>query len=268
MENISIEKKLAEEYCKLFKLIENKPDWAFTKKTADELIHTAIPFIGKKYNETKVLLYASAENLSRYDGYLEKDSDALNRRRGTYNEMHNFFPDVHIAPVADGSLLIVTAYILNILGKTLQYSTPHEFIEYIAVDNFCKFSIKSKANIDYAKDLEKIRYSLEYIKTDLELLKPEIMILPKTIYDHNEVKQLVRRIVPNCLVVPIYQINSRNINIRISKKYPKKKENTIDNLLVSWQKHPEFGLTGKTNENFYSVYTYLEDIIKHCTVIN
>jgi len=68
--------------------------------------------------------------------------------------------------------------------------------------------------------------------------------------------------------VPIYQINSRNINIRISKKYPKKKENTIDNLLVSWQKHPEFGLTGKTNENFYSVYTYLEDIIKHCTVIN
>ena len=260
----NIEKKLAEEYGKIFELPENRPEWAVKKGNSVELIHPATPFAGEKYSEAKVLLYASAENLTGDMGHLFDDSYAINRRRKKMNEdKTKNFPDPHIRPVSDGSLMIATAYILKILGKTLSYHNPYEFIEYLAVDNFCKYSVESgDANQDYANCIEKLRYSFEYVKADLEFLKPEILILPKVIYHHREVQQLIRKIVPACLLIPIYQINSRNINIRISKEYPPKDVSTIDPLLVEWQKKLENGITGKTNENFCSVYTYLERVVK------
>ena len=267
-----LENKLTEKYREVFKLPKNKPDWAVKKNDGVSLVHPAIPFIGKKYSEAKVLLYASAENLVRYNGYLDIDSNAIKRRRDTYNlglkerekdKDKYYFPNIHIKPIEDGSLLTAAAYILKIIGKTFQYNDPYEFIEHIAVDNFCKFSIENgNRNKDYAGKINKVRYSFDYIKADLKLLKPEIIILPKTIYNLREVKQIIKDIVPNSLRIPIYQINSRNINHpeRIKKYFLKNEKSTIDkDLLVNWQKRLKNG----TNKNYNGVYTYLENVVKN-----
>jgi len=259
------QEKLKERYADLFNADKNKPDWAVKKKAKEENIHPAIPFVGKSYEKTKLLIYASAENLNTDCGHLYDDKEALNRRENTYNRNKNkYFPDLHILPVTDGSLVIVSAYILKKTGKILQYTTPYEFIEHIAVDNFCKFSIENSGpNMDYAGIISKVRYSLKYVEADLKILEPDMIIMPEKIYNHHEVKQLITKFVPNCIVLPIYQINSRNINHpeRI-RKYVQKDASTIDDLFVEWQKNLKNGITGKTNKNFNSVYTYLDDIVK------
>jgi hypothetical protein len=271
MNILNLENELRKSYKKVFSLKKNKPDWAVKKLKGNGLIHPAIPFIGKNYNKTKVLLYASAENLTGYDGYLDNDNFAINRRREYYNEdkkEEKPFPGVHIGPVGDGSLLIVSAYILNILGIKLEYSTPYEFIEYIAVDNFCKYTKGSLRNEDYAGVTEKIEKSFSYIENDLKILKPKIIILPKTIYKHKEVKQKIERIVPKCLIIPIYQINSTTVNTTINKYWKRKKKSEIKNILFKWQEmQKKLGnkITGKTNKYFYSVYTYLDDVVKKST---
>jgi len=267
-------KLLEKEYTELFKNNENRPDWSVKKiSNPAELIHPAIPFLGKNYANTRLLLYASAENLVGYNGYLDPDLKAINRRRDFYNgslrdyEENNkpFFPEVHIAPVEDGSLIIVSAYILKLLGVKLDYSNPYNYLENIAIDNFCKFSIdRKKSNKDYAGNFEYIKYSLNYIKADLKILKPDIVIMPKVIYGTGSIKQLFKEIVPDCKVIPIYQINSRNINHpKRIKRYFKKPDENIDEQFILWQKYLSNGITGKTNKNFNSVYTYINAVIKN-----
>lgn len=259
--------ELKEKYNNIFELDRNIPNWGVRKKSIDENIHPATPFVGKTYERTKLLLYASAENLTYYeknsnDKRFDDDNAAIIRRQ---LRSGNYFPDIYISPVSDGSLLIVVAYILDKLNIKLNYSTPFEFIENIAIDNFCKFSIKSQnksKNKDYAADKEKLKFSYDYVRSDLEILKPNILILPKKIYDHIEVREIIKLTLPNCLVLPLYQINAGNINRIIAKKYKKKEKNDIQETQRKWQSQLSNGIKGKTNENFYSVYTYLDEILE------
>ena len=278
MDVLSLENELRKNYKEIFSQKKSRPDWAVKKLKRKGIVHPAIPFVGKKYNKTKVLLYASAENLSGYNGYLDDDTIAIKRRRDCYNaakEGKINFPSVHIAPVDDGSLLIVSAYILDTLGIQLKYSNPYEFIEYIAVDNFCKYSLYNPdnpdKNEDYAGDIEKVEKSFPYIEKDLNILKPRILILPVRIYDHEGVKEIIKKIVPKCRIIPIYQINSGTINriirSRITNKgtkkgWKRKKKSEIKDKFIEWQENLGNKITGKTNCNFYSVYTYLDDVVK------
>jgi hypothetical protein len=272
-------------YKNLFGFNENRPEeWAVRKNTnPNDLVHPAIPFVGKNYEHSKLLLYASAENLVGYDGYLDDDIKAINRRyifldgdlpdtkchqlkeakRQCDKGQKLFFPNVHIIPVYDGSLVIVSAYILKVLGIRLGYTNPYEFLENIAVDNFCKFSIeRENKNKDYANDMKYLKYSINYVKKDLETLKPKIIIMPKEIYKHKEIEQTITNIIPSCTIIPIFQINSRTINRHI-KKYPQKDIKDIDKQFICWQEELTNGITGKTNKNFNSIYTYLEEICKN-----
>ena len=77
---MTTEKKLIEIYRQVFTEKMNTPAWAVHKSSpghSHELIHCPIPFVGKYYEqqETKILLYASAENLS----------DSADQRRLPYN---------------------------------------------------------------------------------------------------------------------------------------------------------------------------------------
>ena len=256
------QKELIKEYEDIFNKIEDRPPWGVKRKDKDELVHPSIPFIGKNYAKTKLLLYASAENLTDYSGWIDNKEKAINRHRfwfDNYSE-NKFFPDTHIAPISDGALIIVVAYILRILKGQYEYNTPKELMENIALGNFGKFSITSKANNDYAKSLSKLDYSISYIKKDLEILKPEIIVLPKTIYNHKKIKRAINSILPNIQIIPIYQINSGTINRTINKKFSKQVKEKIG-MLSEWQSKLSNGITGKTNENFYSVYTYIESLI-------
>jgi hypothetical protein len=251
--------KLANEYKKIF-LKGKIPKWA-VRKIADssKIVHPAIPFVGENYEKTKLIVYASAENLNFYkrdeDGYLDNDKKAIYRR---YNDEKAYFPGLHCGPIGCGQLLIVSAYVLKKLKYKIIYNNPHEFISNIAADNFGKFSIVGEKNRDYAGNIDYLKSSFKYIEADLKILQPEIIILPDTIYRFDEVKKLIKKLVPSCLCIPIYQMFAQNINHkkRISK-YLKRKEEDVDPILLKWHKK----IPNNMKENFYSVYNYLDKII-------
>ena len=91
--------------------------------------------------------------------------------------------------------------------------------------------------------------------TDLTILKPEIIIIPKSI--PVQIKQKIREIVLGCKIIPIMQINSTTLNYFISKDNPPKNIENLDEF-IKW--HDK--LQGVSKEYFYSVYTYIEDVLK------
>ena len=63
--------------------------WAQTKvSNPEELVSPTIPFVGKNYvaQKTKVLLYASAENLAKHNGHIDNDDIAINRHRKWFDD--------------------------------------------------------------------------------------------------------------------------------------------------------------------------------------
>lgn len=274
-----VEKRLLEDYKKIFAGKMNTPLWAVHKNTpghTGELIHCPIPFIGKYYErqKTKILLYASAENLSDYHStgknYLDCDNYAINRHRNSFDASATnpelFFPDVHIQPVNDGCLLIAALYIYSKF-QDIRESSPAEFLEQIALANYCKYTIqpdhtgKKKQNQDYANKVGCLKVSHEYIECDLTTLRPDIIIIPKTIYRTD--KEFIDSIKGTAKIIPIYQINARNINLRI-KKYPRTDPQDLNKVIYDWYNHLENnGIQGKTKENFLSIFQYLDDVLQN-----
>lgn len=118
MKQEDIVEKLLNRYELIFEELcsDGKPDWAVRKKSNPDLfVHPTIPFVGKNYIEQdkKILIYASAENLTSYQGHLDDDDlVAKDRHRYYYNKSHDrFFPDVHIQPMQDGCLMNVLRYV-------------------------------------------------------------------------------------------------------------------------------------------------------------
>lgn len=269
--------KFLESYRTIFKVDSKSPDWAVHKTTdgrEDKLIHCPIPFVGKDYynQQNKILLYASAENLSRYhltnNGYLDDDNFAIDRHRRFFDECeindHRFYPDVHIQPITDGGLALVAFYIFCSLNG-IQNISPKQFLEKIAFANYCKYTISGsesssgKRNLDYSSNTAYLKFSRDYVKTDFSLLRPEYVIIPKSIYQAE--RDFIDSVKGDAKVIPIYQINARNINLRISKKYKALDENELPIVFKEWWMHLNDGaLKGKTQQNFLSVFNYLDDI--------
>jgi hypothetical protein len=260
--------KLLIEYSQIFSKKENQPKWAVKKKDNKEIVNPSIPFVGKNYGKTKILLYASAENLGDYDGgWLDDNELAKNRHRFWFDNYsdNRFFPDVHIAPINKGGLVNILGYVSMKLYPDFKFDTPKELLEGVAFANFGKFSIsvkKEENNIDYAGDYQKLLESIEYIKTDLNILNPEILIIPESIYSHPRIGKLISTDFPEIKVIPIYQIHHFNINGKNRLKQYKKKAKSDLGILVDWQNKFGKGLKGKTNENFYSYYTFLDKQIE------
>jgi len=197
-------------------------------------IPPAIPFIGNMYHDKnpKVLSYASAENLTYAynDDFQPLDSKIhyigtkgqFIRSRYFYDEHPGNFPHVHIEPFNNGTQLLITRHILSKLGHNEGFGIkPYEFVEQISVANPGKFSVASKNNQDYASDTTKISYSLEYIQEDLRILKPNIIILPRTVFNTvNKISNwkclLSEAKISTAIFVKIYQVSFYN-NYRIRK---------------------------------------------------
>ena len=222
-----MEKLLLERYGQIFSQKGNTPTWATHKTTSGhsrELIHCPVPFVGKQYDQqkTKILLYASAENLSGYNSkgktYLDCDDYAINRHRINFDSSilnpNVFFPNVHIQPINDGCLAIVAFYVYQKLLRVENISPP-EFLERIAFANYCKYTIQSDTNLDYVSNGNYLEESRAYIKEDFEILKPDYIIMPKTIYWTD--RDFIDKANKTARIIPIYQINARNINLHIIK---------------------------------------------------
>ena len=266
-------KELSKRYSQIFE--ENKaPEWSVHKKSSpNEFVKPTIPFVGKKYFEQnkKILVYASAENLSDYyekGGWLDDDSVACDRHRyyfeNSIKENSYFYPSVHIQPFNDGCLVLTSAYIKEKVD-TLNDCDPKEFLEQICFANYCKYTIQcnpgENINVDYADDKSKLEYSREFIKADVETLSPDYIVMPKSIYETE--KAFIDEVKGQAKIVPIFQMNARNINMRISKKYEPIDKNKFNHTLLRWHsKLNRYGIIGKTKDNFLSVFTYLDHILK------
>lgn len=258
-----MEKKLLEAYHKIFVEKKNEPSWAVHKVTEghqNELIHCTIPFVGKEYanQKTKFLIYASAENLSGYNGYLDEDVLAVNRHRRRFNDSiseGNFFPKVHIKPFDVGYLTIAALYIY-LKYQTVDQITPTDFLECISFANYCKYTIQSKTNIDYADDFEKLNESHEYIEQDLKILCPDVIIMPKTIYKTDG--DFIDHLKGDTEIIPIYQLTVTTINApNMISQYPQAEMHELPSVILDWYGHlNENGIT----KNFLSVFPYLDEI--------
>lgn len=259
--------ELTEIYNNLFTDLE-KPSWAVHKvNSPNKYIHCTIPFVGKNYQcqKIKVLVYASAENLSNYNGYLDDDMTAINRHRlffDTSINKDNFFPSVHMKPMSDGSLLIASLHIiLNLyMSKGITFKlpkTPFDFLEQIAFANFCKYTIQSEKNKDYAKDRAKLMHSENYVEQDIALLKPDYIIMPITIY--NKEKAFIDNVKGNSTIIPIYQINYRTVNLIINSNFHAYNKDNLHPLVSEW--YNNLWNNSKTKANYLSVFTYLDKVL-------
>ena len=272
MEYQDLVNQFKESYRQIFEVqkSEGSISWAQHKKSnPNELVSPTIPFVGKDYlaQKTKILLYASAENLVGYNGYLDDDSYAINRHRSWFDSKNcDFFPKVHIAPITDGSLVIVLRYICDQLGIDMP-NDPREFLETISFANFGKFSIKpkegTKRNIDYPLDKSKLDCSMPYIESDLKILRPDIIVMFKTIYTTE--RSLIDEWKGDAQIISLTQINARTVNTNLKRRYAPKDEAELSPVIRDWYDSKHFyknKFTNKTHKNFLSVFTYLDNILK------
>ena len=274
MEYQNLVNKFEESYRQIFEVqkSEGSISWAQHKKSnPNELVSPTIPFVGKNcaIQRTKILLYSSAENLSDYmnkekGGWLDEDAKAINRHRWYKDHTPSeFFPWVHISPITDGSLLIVLKYICEQLGIDMP-TEPKEFVESIAFANFGKFSIQSGAsNVDYAQNKSKLDCSMPYVEQDLKLLKPDIIVMFKTIYATE--RSEIDRLKGDARIIGLTQINARTVNTNLKRRYALKDESELSPVIRDWYDKKHFytnKFTNKTHKNFLSVFTYLDNILK------
>lgn len=263
--------QLSRRYQSIFSQKGNAPAWAYRKISSPaKPIHCPIPFIGKRYFEqpVKILLYASAENLNGYNGYLDDDLFALHRHRYYFDRSLQdpdlFFPWVHIAPINNGALVLCAFYIMSKLVP-LQDTDPAAFLETISFGNYGKYTIcptVGSRNIDYAAQPDKLMESQDYVAADIEVLKPDYIIMVGTTY-HGAGKQkaFMDRIKGNAKIIPIYQITPTTINSPILfRKHGTARLQNLHPTLVRWYSHFHAGaISGKY---FLSVFPYLDHIME------
>ncbi|MBA5760845.1 hypothetical protein H2O73_00705 [Vibrio sp. 404] len=205
----SIESELESRYRSLHEK-NGAPGWA-------KDIEPAVPFVGNEYanKPLKCLVFGSAENLT----YLSGDKITANNymRNREVSSGSEYFKKIHMAPISNGALLTASRFILSSLGYDEQFSNdPKVYLEEISVVNFGKYSLSSDTNVDYAGTLKYLKDSFDLVRQDLDVLKPDVIIIPRKIYDFKKVRQDFF-IGSNTIVVPIYQVNNRVINSHLKK---------------------------------------------------
>jgi len=212
-----IESKIVSRYKERFEK-DGFPNWAFQYFPPAPHVGNDIPL-----KNVICLAYGSAENLTNSFCQPKAELNRLNEaqwyRHRFFRKNDEYFPNLHIQPIENGSLLIAVRYILALLGYDEEFSnTPKNFIEEIVVGNFSKYSIRAKKNIDPIK-FQYLKESLEYVSLDLEEIKPDILILPKTIFDFSAIRKLILGLLKKgSRIVPIYQTNRRVIGGRALNK--------------------------------------------------
>ena len=156
--------KLLIEYSEIFSQKENRPEWAVKKNNSEEIVIPSIPFIGKNYEKTKILLYASAENLGDYKGCWLDNNDVAKNRHRLWLDKHSdncFFPDVHIAPMNKGGLVNIIGYVSMKLYPDfyLKFEDLLENNAVVLLDNVVKFKSKTLPLYEFLKK-NQIKYKI------------------------------------------------------------------------------------------------------------
>ena len=249
-----------------------RPDWSYHKiSSPSQPVHPPIPFIGKHYFDSpvKILLYASAENLRGYNGYLDEDSFAVNRHRFYFDQSikdpNTFFPWVHIAPINNGALVLCAFHIMSQLTE-LKDMNPEDFLETITFGNYGKYTISpitGTRNVDYAAQPNKLAESQPYIEADFKILKPDYVIMVGTTYHGaGKQKEFVDRVRGTARIIPIYQITPTTVNSpNLFRKHGIAKIDDLHPTLAQW--YLKFHAGAVSGKYFLSVFSYLDDVMKN-----
>lgn len=190
------------------------PGWAFPS------IAPAIPFIGEHFLEApeKVLIYASAENLAS-DPEHREGLEAWAKRKQVERAYHGgWLPDgmpcVMIEPVNNGSLLMAARHALQKHNPSLSFSraSAKDFLDEVAVANPSKFAIAGDRNEDPAGKVKYWPPSKPYILADLELIKPDIIVIPRTILSRLQSRKVgLTESLRHSTILPNWQITARTV---------------------------------------------------------
>jgi len=100
--------------------------------------------------------------------------------------------NVHIEPINNGAQLKVARHALSYLPTkgAFESDSSKAFLEQVVVANPGKFSIdpngldcKPRKNLDYANAPDKFAVQRSYLEADMKHLDPQIIILPRMVYD-------------------------------------------------------------------------------------
>lgn len=176
------------------------PPWAW------EWVKPTVPFVGRRYGATgspRILVYASAENLSWLDGsnvsYLAQygSAGARDRHRRVFWEPEHAqtgepepersrtpYTGIGIEPFDNGGLLCAAALLWRWELRRLKLAeglptSSHDLVESIAVANLSKFTRQPAGNRNVDVRGRKLKPSLEYVLADLEVLKPSLVLFAK-----------------------------------------------------------------------------------------
>lgn len=199
------------------------PQWAWQ-------FAPSIPFVGTRYRPGDgLLVYASAENLTwlnkkgvtvpeRFTG-----DGAWDRYRVRYEETNgagsSFFPDVGIQPVTDGGLVAAALFVAGRLDLP-KADSPRAFLETTAFTNWAKFTVKragygAAVNADYADVQGKLGESLAYVVTELAVLRPKVVLIPKAIWQRPLLQAAMRGASPFTRFVTVPQFNTTVVNCHL-----------------------------------------------------
>lgn len=221
----TFEERLMGQYQSLYE--KDKPDTTVWHETTP-----AIPFVGDQFGNdgrARVLVYGSAENLNwdyPRDMAFSRNREVFNQWKakefqGLAASVDHWFPWLHMTPVSDGSLLTAARYLVEVFGKTGFSENPEAFIQQIAVGNYGKFSQKGKVNRDYANNPTLLRVSDPYVLADMEVLRPDVVVLPRTIFNNRFTPILNGSKHKPEHIWQIYQTNARAINVHIKRQLKK-----------------------------------------------
>ena len=91
----------------------------------------------------------------------------------------------------------------------------------ITISNWCKFSICREKNIDYAGDREKREASLPYVKAELAILRPSVVVLPHRILSHGPTREAMCSVVPDAKFIGLPQYSPMVINCHLRNMHTK-----------------------------------------------
>lgn len=211
------------------------PEWAYQ-------FAPSIPFVGDDYGRNgrpKVLIYASAENLTytrnqKVEIWLQPKNQMI-RSRVFHSVKHG--TNIHIQPIDNGSLLKAARHSLEQVVPKGKFSTesPEIFLDQVAVANPDKFSVDSMNNKNYAGQKTPWLASKPFIEIDLEILDPDIIIIPKTILATLGKRPMNLNFTrPERTIIPNYQITAGTINRTIKPQLERSSVPKKRSLVEDW----------------------------------
>ncbi len=252
---------------------ESPPEWAYRLPKRRRL-RPSVPFVGKDYERSspRIAVYASAENLAHYERAPKSlppfmfDGRAGNRHRAALDDWlaakpSGFWPKVHVGPVENGSLLCAALFVLERLGSESSVENPLNLLERLLVANVGKYSKLGEKNVDYIRSLKDLQPSLPYLRVDLRVGQPDLVLFPQGAARLGAVRQLLAEEIPSARVLPVPQFNATVVNVHLAQygaRAAELAEELAGTALSVWMKR----LTGYRANHAYRYLAFLEQLLR------